>query len=180
MARTKQSAADAAKTGGKRPRKSVKRVKAAAEAGAKGAKRARVGSEEKVAAATGAERKKRRLHPGTRARILANRLRKRAVVIPLSFIRARLRRAIDDDVRKRDALAAGKGDEAALAKDGSADVHIGRTAALMIQRAVDDFAFDLASKAVHINRDASRRVDDARRKAPLTKRHLLIAARSVQ
>ena len=179
MARTKQSAQDAKDTGGKRPRKSVKRVKAAQEDGAKGAKRKHVGTEELVDAKAAKERKKRRLHPGTRASMLARQLRKRNVVIPLSFIRARMRRAIDDETRRRDAKAASLGDDTTMAKDGNADVRISRAAALAVQRAVDDWAFDLAARTVHINRETSRTVKDQLRKRPITKGHLLIAARSV-
>jgi hypothetical protein len=177
MARTKSSALESKGKGGKLPRKSAKTTKS--KEGAKGlVKRTakpvpREGDPKK--------RKKPRFHPGTRARITARRLRKQDMVIPESFIRARILRSTSDYMRKKDTLAAEKDPKSpALLEPGTSDLRIGAKALRLVQRDVDDYLFDLAVETVRINRETSRNIRGEFVSRPITVGHVLMAAKAIE
>lgn len=177
MARTKSSALESKGKGGKLPRKSSKTTKS--KEGAKGLVKRRAKPTPREGDPK--QRKKPRFHPGTRARMLAKRLRKQDMVIPESFIRARIRRATSDYMRKKDTLASEKNpDSPVLLEPGTSDLRISTKALRLVQRDVDDYLFDLAVETVRINRETSRNVRNDFVSRPITIGHVLMAAKAIE
>lgn len=113
------------------------------------------------------ERAKPKIKQATVAKRKSGRLWKRETIIPRSFVRARLLRAMDDSLRK------GRIDVA-----GAGGLRLTAVATTVAHRMLDDFLFDVAAMGTYMSRETARFPDNRPRKGPVTKAHLMFAAQT--